>query len=395
MRILFLSRWYPYPPANGSKLRIYNLLRGLANHHELTLISFADQPDVEPDVAGLQSICRAVHTVPWKPYQPDSRQARMGFFSSKPRFVIDTFSESMKACIEQVLTHNTFDLVIASQFDMANYSPFFRQIPALFEEIEVGVPYEQYVQAGSMGRRLRYGLTWVKHRRYLASLLQNFQACTVVSEQELQYLSHVLNGNITVKIIPNCIDLANYGDIQQTPQPNTLIFTGAFSYYPNYQAMIWFVGKVLPLIHAQNQDVQLTITGNHGNRLLPPASNVTLTGFVDDVRPFIASAWASIVPLHTGGGTRLKILEAMALGTPVIATSKGAEGLNVEAGKHLLIADTPEIFAQEVLRLLREPELRRELANNAQQLVAQNYDWSVIIPQFLTVVEQVGNASIS
>jgi len=391
MRILFLSRWYPYPPSNGSKLRIYNLLRGLADCHEVTLISFADEPDGELDLVGLQSLCRNIQIVPWKPFQPESSKALLGFFNPKPRSFIDTFSSKMKECIEQELSSNIYDAVIASQIDMAAYSPFFRQTPALFEEIEVGVHYEQFMQAASLRHRLRYGLTWLKHRHYLSSLLHNFQACTVVSEKERRTIAPIVNGSTITEVIPNCINLADYRGFQDPVQPNTLIFTGAFSYFPNYEAMKWFLANVFPLIQSQNRNVHLTITGNHGNRSLPPATNVTLTGFVDDVRPLIARSWVSIVPLHTGGGTRLKILEAMALGTPVVATSKGAEGLDAIADEHILIADTPNAFAKAVLRLLNESELRQRLSNNAYRLVQDKYDLAISMPNFLSLVEQVGS----
>jgi glycosyltransferase involved in cell wall biosynthesis len=389
VRILFLSRWFPYPSNNGSKLRIYNLLRGLAQHQEVTLLSFADQSDVDPNVSELKSFCRDVQVVPWKPFDPHSHRAWLGFLSLKPRSVIDTFSPEMRECINQTLLEKNYDVVIASQVDTAAYSQYFRDLPALFEEVEVGVLYEQFTQTRSFKPRLRAGLTWLKHRRYLASLLKNFQVCTVVSEQERQYLSRAVNSHTSIEVIPNCVNLTSYSDVQETPQPNTLIFTGAFSYFPNYEAMAWFLRKAYPLIQAQVPDVHLTITGNHQNRPLPPATNVTLTGFVDDVRPLIARSWASVVPLHTGGGTRLKILEAMALGTPVVATSKGAEGLDVQDGKHLLIADTPEMFAQAVTCLLMDAELRRLLSTNAYQLVREKYDWAVVIPRFLDLIERI------
>jgi glycosyltransferase involved in cell wall biosynthesis len=161
---------------------------------------------------------------------------------------------------------------------------------------------------------------------------------------------------------------------------------------PNYEAMVWFLGEVYPHVQAQVPEVKLTITGAPAQRRLPPAKNVNQTGFVDDVRPLIARAWGSLVPIHSGGGTRLKILEAMALGTPVVATSKGAEGLDVQAGQHLLIGDTPESFAREVVRLLMEPELRWHLVNNAAQLIREKYDWAVVMPRFLDLVEQVATA---
>jgi len=175
------------------------------------------------------------------------------------------------------------------------------------------------------------------------------------------------------------------------PEPGTLIFTGSFRYFANHDAMVWFLGQVYPRIQAQAPDVHLTITGDHANLPLPCTEGVTLTGFVEDVRPLIATAWISVVPLRLGGGTRLKILEAMALGTPVIATSKGAEGLEAQQEEHLLIADTPEAFVEAVVRVLKEPELRRRLTDNAYQLVRDKYDWAVVMPRFLNLVERVAH----
>lgn len=392
MKILFLSRWFPYPPSNGAKLRIYNLLCGLAQDHEVTLLSFADRSNIAPNVSELESFCQEIQIVPWKPFNSHSLHARLGFLSLKPRSIIDTFSPEMRTRIEQTLLEKDYDVVIASEVDMAAYSQYFRGLPALFEEVEIGVLYERFTRSKSFRHRLRFGLTWLKHRSYLISLLKNFQACTVVSEQERQYLSQAVNGYHTVEIIPNCVNLTSYGHIQEVLQPNTLIFTGSFNYSPNYEAMLWFLREVYPAIQTQIPDAHLSITGDHANRSLPPVNNVTLTGFVDDVRPLIARSQVSIAPLRTGGGTRLKILEAMALRTPVVATSKGAEGLEVQAGKHLLIADTPETFAQAVIRLLKDPKLRQQLTENAYQLVRKKYNWEVVMPRFLQLVERAANA---
>jgi polysaccharide biosynthesis protein PslH len=389
MNILFLSRWFPYPPNNGAKLRIYHLLRGLAQQHEITLLTFADSTEMGLNLSELRSLCREVQVVPWKCFNPRSPRAWLGLFSPYPRSVIDTFSPEMKSCIEQALIARDYDVVIASEIDMAAYSPYFRNLPALLEEVEIGVLYERFTQAASFEQRLRRGLTWLKHRRYLASLLKNFRACTVVSARERELLAQTVPEYETIEIIPNCVSVADYSDVHEAPQPNTLIFSGAFSYAPNYEAMVWFLHKVYPLIQTHIPDVRLTITGNHGNRPLPPAHNITLTGFVDDVRPLIAGSSVSLAPLHTGGGTRLKILEAMALGTPVVATSKGAEGLDIEPGEHLLLADTPETFAQAVIRLLQEAKLRQQLVDKAYQLVHEKYDWAVVTPRFLQLIEQV------
>jgi len=389
MNILFLSAWYPYPPNNGSKLRIYNLLRGLAQYHEVTLLSFADQPVEDSKATALRSLCRKTQVVTWKPFKPRSLRARLGFLSSSPRSVVDTFSREMEQRVKQTLSAGNYDMVVASELTSASYAPCFCGLPALFEDAEVGVLYEQFVHAPSSWRRFRYGLTWAKHRRYLARLLSYFRVCTVVSECERQLLSSAVPGYGAIEIIPNCISLHDYCDVHEMAKPNTLIFTGSFRYFANHDAMIWFLHEVYPRIQAQVPSTHLTITGDHANLALPPAENVTLTGFVDDVRPLIASSWVSLAPIRLGGGTRLKILEAMALRTPVVATSKGAEGLDVQPNKHLLIADTPETFAEAIVSLLREPGLRQRLTDNAYQLVRERYNWPVVMPRFLNLVERV------
>jgi polysaccharide biosynthesis protein PslH len=388
MRILFLSRWFPWPTNNGSKLRIYNLLRGLAEQHEITLLSFADQSDVKPNVPEIQSICRQVRVIPWKPFTAQSLGTRMGFLRVVPRSVVETFSPAMAQSIEQTLSAQHFDLVIASQVDTAGYAPYFQGLTALYEEVEIGGLYEQYTQAPSLRLRLRHGLTWWKHRYYLAGQLRYFRACTVASERERQLIAAIAPTYKAIEVIPNCINLGEYV-IDCRAERDTMIFTGPFGYKANYEAMVWFLREVYPIIQATIPHLRLTITGDHAGLPLPLATNVTLTGFVQDVRPLIAQSWISLAPLRTGGGTRLKILEAMALGTPVVATTKGAEGLDVKPGEHLLIGDTPEAFAQAVIRLCREPGLHQHLAQKALITVNEKYDWRATMPRFLRLVEQV------
>ena len=400
MRILFLSRWFPYPPNNGSKLRIYNLLRGLSREHDVTLISFTskspsgnDQPVTERVLAELKGLCTDVQVVPYQPYNPTSTRALLGFVSPTPRSVIDTYVPQMESTIRRELDSGQYDLVIASERDTADYWPAFRNMPAIFEDIELGIFEARKAQARTLLHRLRHELTGLKLKFYLRRLLPHFGATTVVSNVEANLLRGMVPGYQSIEVIPNGVNLNEYADICPVVQPNTLIFTGSFSFSPNYEAMVWFLREVFPRVQAKVPSVRLTITGDHANRPLPPADQVTLTGFVDDVRPLIANSYISLAPIRFGGGTRLKILEAMALRTPVVATSKGAEGLDVQHNEHLLIADTPEAHAEAILRLLQEPGLRQRLADKAYQLVRQKYDWSVVTPRLLDLVERVGGAS--
>jgi glycosyltransferase involved in cell wall biosynthesis len=388
LKILFLSAWYPYPADNGSKLRVYHLLRGLAEEHEVTLLSFTEEATTATPPA-LATLCRQVYTVPRLSYQPGSWRALAGLFSQTPRSVLDTYQPLMAEMIGCLLREESYDLVIASQWWTAVYWATFSHRPSLYEEVEIGIFTSQIAQAATLRQKVRHRLTLNKLQGYLRRQLPHFRACTVVSETEKELLHRLVPDYQATHVIPNGMSLAGEADNLPRPQPDTLIFSGSLSYAANYEGMNWFIEEIYPLIQAEAPAVKIMITGKAGERPLPPAANVTLTGFVEDVRPLIASAWISLAPIRLGGGTRLKILEAMALGTPVVTTSKGAEGLAVKDGEHLLIGDTPEAFAAAVLRLLKNPPLRRQLADNACQLISQQYDWAIIMPEFLRVVETV------
>jgi glycosyltransferase involved in cell wall biosynthesis len=193
-------------------------------------------------------------------------------------------------------------------------------------------------------------------------------------------------------VVPNGVDLDRYKDDFGAPEPGTLVFPGALTYGANFDAMAFFLNQVFPLVKARWPEVILRITGRANGvpvDRLPLDERVILTGYLDDVRPTVAQSWACVVPLRIGGGTRLKILEAMALGTPVVSTSKGAEGLEITPGEDILIADEPTEFADAVLRLLDDPVLRTELAANGQRLVREQYGWEQIGKKLSQLLHQV------
>ena len=386
MRILFLSAWFPHPPSNGSRLRVNALLRVLAPRHEVTLLSFADEPDIDPAAPQLAALCRSVQVLPRPSFDPTDWRSRLAFLSPRPRSLAATYSAAMADAVRRAAP--SADVVVASQLACAAYAPSFAGVPALFEEVELGALRGQLDQMAGP-RRWRVRLMWAKHRRYLRRLLGHFRACTVVSEVEKQHLAGVRGSTPAIHVLPNGVAVADYDAIAATPEPDTLIFTGSLRYQPNYDAMRWFITAAWPAVLRARPDARLIITGARGELPLPAAANVVQTGFVDDVRPLIGSAWLSIAPILAGGGTRLKILESMAARTPVVATSKGAEGLDVRPDQHLLIADDSAAFAAHVVALLSDATLRARLSRAARALVETHYDWRTLGPQFATLVESL------
>lgn len=390
MKILFLSRWFPFPANNGSKIRIYHLLKELSQFHDVTLFSFFDPQETSIVSPEQYPFCSKVCLVPWKEFDAASRRARLGFFNLSPRFLLDTYSPQMEALIRDAVTGSDYDLIIASQLSMASYYPVFGHVPAIFEEVELGVFFDQAFHSNNWVSRFRHKLTWLKLQLYFSRLLDSFAACTVVSEQERRiFIEHFPDVAHKVHVLPNCIRLEDYQGLNIDVHQHQMIFTGSFRYKPNYDAMLWFVQNVFPLVLKQMSDARLIITGDHANMPLPGTENITFAGYVNDIKSLIASCAVSLVPLWSGGGTRLKILEAMAIGTPVVSTSKGAEGLIVQDGKHLLIADQPERFAANVIKVMCEQELRESLSLNALRLVEENYDWKMVIPKFLVLLDKV------
>lgn len=393
MNILFLSAWFPYPPDNGSRIRIFNLIRQLSRWHEITLLSFTNHERDREHVGSLKRFCREVEVVPGKEFRPWSPRALGGFLSSRPRWLVDVYDPKMRACVERALAHQCFDVVIASQVKMAPYIMGLKGVPKVLEELETSLEIDPLRSPKGFIHNLRCNIRLRKFSHFVAGLLRDeLQGCTVVSEPERANVLSIVPGYEALEVIPNGVDIEHYtGDFG--PQvPGTLTFTGVLSYSANFDAMAFFLEKIWPYVRANRPGAKLWITGRTEGvpleRLLLD-KGVNFTGYLDDIRPHVAHSQVCIVPLRVGGGTRLKILEAMALGTPVVSTSKGAEGLDVTAGQDILIADEPHAFVNAVLRLLDDADLRARLSENGRRLVSERYNWRKIGARLNAFLERV------
>lgn len=393
MKILFLSRWFPYPPDNGSKIRIFNLLKQLSPHHRLYLISFAGEPVSSDRIAAMQNFCRQVDVVQYRPFRPRGPKAMLGFLSPYPRSVVDTYHPEMDRMVKQALSQNRFDIIVASELDTAPYARAYKTTPKILDELQLTVTYEWFARQHRLLPRLRRWLTWAKLSRYVSGILKDYDGCTTASDQEQRRIRKLAPPDYPARIIPNGVDVSFYaGNGWGEPEDDTLVYSGSLTYYANFEAVDYFLRHIFPLIQARRPGVKLLITGKtNGAALdrLPQHENVIFTGYLDDVRPTIARSRVEVVPLRQGGGTRLKILEALALGTPVVSTGKGAEGLDLTPGRDLLIADRPADFAGAVVRLLQDRSLCQTLRQNGRRAVETRYDWQKIGLLFNDFIEEV------
>ena len=388
MNILIVSAWCPFPADNGSRLRAYNIIKHLAAQgHQLTLIALG-QDDSDPFSAelGLAPFCAGgARIFPSRFFQKGTLKAWLGFFSPKPRMLLDTWQPDAAREIRAQCRSKKHDIVLALQLGIAHYIPADTPIPCVLDEVEVSTYVQPWESAHFGPAKWRMGLMVAKFRRHVRSLAPRFAHWTTVSYDEQQAIVNLVgqNTDLALSVVPNGVDLAYNGYEPGAPyDPDTLIYNGALSFYANREAVEWFAQDILPRVQAQRSKARLLVTGRTDS-VRPEDSlrqnpSVCLTGYLADMRPTLHGVAACVVPLRQGGGTRLKILEAMALGTPVVTTSRGAEGLEATPGRELLIADTPADFASATLRLMTEPGLRRQIAVQARVLVEERYGWAAL-----------------
>lgn len=392
MHVLFLSTWWPWPPNNGSKIRANYLLQALARTHHVTLVGF--NPDSPNGLETLENV--TMHPVQADPFRYVQLPQVVKYLSPVP--LVFWRVREMGSTIKRLQKQNHYDAVVAVQAPVARYASPFSGVPGILD-VDTSLSYqlrERYQEQKTYLGCWRTWISWYKAYHYESALFRKFQTCALVSPVEVPSVQAMTGDQSKVTVLPNGVDCVHHRFGLADVLPNTLIYSGALTYSANYDAMRYFLAEIYPLIKHTLPGVTLRITGStkgvdiDGLRL---DASVHLTGYVEDIRLPVAQSAVCVVPLRQGGGTRLKILEAMALGTPVVSTTKGAEGLEVVDDEHLLLADTPEAFADAVLRVIGDSGLRERLRHNARLLVEQRYDWETIGAQFVTLVEDIARAS--
>ncbi len=400
MRILMLTPQLPYPPQQGTSLRNYHLLRYLAGRHQVSLLSFA-APGAEPEhVAHLQGFCREVQTVA-APVRSTARRVWTLITSSRPDMAWRLHSPAYAQALAAWLQREPFDVVQAEGIEMAPYlwlRPDACSAPPLlvFDDHNAEYVLQKRACLTDLGRPQRwpaatYSLVqWPKLRRFEREVCRRADGLVAVSQADAVALA-ALDPRLQPVVVPNGVDLAacrpDFPPLAGLARPS-LVFTGKMDFRPNIDAVLWFAGHVLPRLWAALPEAHLYIVGQAPSARLDALRaepRITITGRVDDVRPYIAAADAYVVPLRIGGGTRLKVLEAMAMGRALVSTTLGVEGLEVADGRELVLADEPVEFARVLVALLGDAARRQALGRAARAFVERGYGWEAIGPRLEAV----------
>jgi len=382
VRILFAAAYLPYPPDSGGRARSYHLLHWLAERHEVHLLAFYHDPVDLAGVPALERLCASVRTVlaPAYPLGPRARLRRA--LLAPADLVMSRRSAQMAAA----LAHPPpFDLAFLDDLGAAEYARLLAGAPTILGKHNVEAAlYRQLARAKrplspAWALAQVEALALARHEGRTAAL---FRQVIVVSEQERARLAaHCPAGRIAV--VPNGVDTAYFAPQPGVAEePDSLLFVGSFFWPANVDAARWLVSDILPRIRRELPGVRLCLVGHDPPpeiQALAHPPDLVVAGSVPDVRPYLARAALCVVPLRLGSGTRLKILDALAMGRPVICTSLAGEGLDLAAGRELLIADGAEDLAAAAARLLRDPAQRTALGVAGWRAVEARYSWPVVL----------------
>jgi sugar transferase (PEP-CTERM/EpsH1 system associated) len=383
MQILFVSPRQCFPAVSGAKLREYHLARGLGERSSLTYVFFREPAFDLPTQKDLPFCEEIVPVPPPRFYSPD-RLIR-GIVGRWPLPVLNYTSDEMKQTIQSLASKKSFNIVHFDGTHMAAYAPL---VKALLPKAQVFFNWHN-IESEGMQRYAELQSSWAKSlyarltsRRLAAverDLVVKRYGNIVCSERERKQLS-ALAPTARIAVVENGVDTSYFEGLKVAADPNRIVFVGLMAYHANIDAIVWFTREIWPKLRLALPGKILTIVGAKPDPAVRQLRNepaVEVTGTVPDVRPYYSDAFAAIAPLRTGAGTRLKILEAMAAGTPVVSTSLGAEGLQVSSGKEILLAESAEEWLKAFSQLADET-FRDRMIKAARELVCSRYDWKIL-----------------
>ena len=383
MKILFLSPTVPFPLTDGGRIRVFNLLKQIAKKSDVTLLALETQATDADGIAELRQLGIRVHLVPNAPTLPRVSFGTLvkAFLRRQPitvaRYDLPAYRQKFRALIAD----QTFDLIHYEMFHTAQFRTE-TNLPGVLSQQNVDSAIWRRLCSETVNPfyKFTYWTQQLAFQRYERVLSPMFNAVTCTSDIDAAVFQHHCAEG-AIKIIPNGVDVTHYLPDFSSEAPAHLIYIGSMDWYPNEDAVGFFADEVLPRIQEKVPDVAFSIVGGNPSvrvQKLAERDGVVVTGRVPEIKPYFAEATVFVVPLRIGSGTRLKILEALAMGKAIVSTTVGAEGLDLRDGEEIFIADEPIAFADAVTRLLTDSQLRRRIGENGRARVERDYDWRSI-----------------
>ncbi|WP_166259640.1 glycosyltransferase [Marinobacter salicampi] len=395
-RVLWLSHMVPYPPKGGLLQRSYNLLKEISKSHEVVLLAFNQNRLLESSFVGetdplgisvrkLGSLCEEVHIVdiPSETSEFQSIICKLYSLVSKDSYTVNWLkSREYSKLVLATLSRLNFDVIFVDTVSLLQFVPAKISDPCILNHhnIEGVMMRERAKEENNLVKKAYFWVEAQKLMSYENKYVKRVAYNTVCSEEDAELLEREY-GATNVKSIPNGVDVDYFSrKALNEREPDTVIFAGGLSWYPNLDAMRYFTGSVWPKLKERNKKVKMLLVGRNPPQEFKKLSSgdFNVTGFVDDVRPYMEAASCYVCPIRTGGGTKLKVLDAMAMGVPLVAHPFSCVGIPVKDEKHVLFAETPEEFVAQIQRVLTDSDLASRLAANGRQLVVEEFSFKTI-----------------
>jgi sugar transferase (PEP-CTERM/EpsH1 system associated) len=379
--ILMLTPYLPYPPVSGGRSRTYNLVKRLVRDFHITLVCFGRPEEQAFDLTPLRELCEVI-VVDRAPSPGAAKAALLSLTSIRPITMRLYTSPQFRETVHTLLDERRYDLIHVESFYMVQNLPRDLPVPLLLAEPAIEyLAWARYARyARPIFQRPAIALEALKMRIFEPQTWAQATLVGVMSEVDRQLVKRATPG-VATALTPNGVDVDYFQPGSGQRETDVAVFMGDYKYFPNTDAVLYFVREIMPLIRAQRPNFRLTLLGKEPPPRIralgdDPDSGVDVRGLVDDTRPFLTHATLFVCPLRIGSGTRFKLLESLACGCPVVSTSLGCEGLAPVNGRHMVIADTPREFANAVLKLLADPRAAQRLGHHGRNWVAEKHSWN-------------------
>lgn len=394
MKILMLTPYLPYPILSGGQIRTYNLLKNLSRHHEITLFALIKEDSERTHIEKLKPFCANIKVFkrtknPWA-----LRNILLAGFTAYPFLVTRNLPRGMNNAIQKELNKDNYDLIHAETFYMMPNIPKTKVPILLVEQTIEYLGYQFYAKTSPYWflKPLLY-IDIFKIKYWEKYFWKKATHLVTMSEEDKKYIGKEISSN-KIDVVANGVDIEKFSKtIKKLPTDPTILFVGTFKWLPNIDAVEFLVKQIWPGVKEALPNAKLWIVGHSPTTAVSQFNNlkdVTVSSNIRDIRDAYAGAHVLLAPIRSGKGTRYKILEAMATGTPVVTTKLGAEGLKVEPGKHLLIGDTVEDLTNLTVSLLKDRQLQQKLARSAVKVVGEEYNWKNISADLDKLYRNIG-----